>query len=400
MKVRLMGMMFLQFFIWGSWYATGGNYMASHGMSDIIYLAYMVSPIGGIVSPFFMGMVADRFFSVQKVMGVMHILSGIFVICAPLLGSTSPTLFLLFLLFHMLCYMPTVGLASATAFHLVKDKEKEFPIIRLFGTFGWISAGILVSLFLHGDTTPLPMYVSGIAGILMGLYSFTLPDVPPQGQGKRISFRDIIGIDALKKLSSPSFIIFIIGLLLISIPFAIYFPYVPVFLKTANISDPAFKMTFGQMSEVIFLLLMPWFFRKLGIRWVMIMGLLAWSLRYALFALGATDAVVWMLIAGILLHGACYDFVYVASQVYIDKRATSDIRAQAQGFFVLVSYGVGQGLGALTSGWIYNSIMHGSDNPTLEQWQSFWIVPLIFSVVVTVLFALGFRDGKGDEEKV
>ena len=394
MKVRLMGMMFLQFFIWGSWYATGGNYMASHGMSDIIYLAYMVSPIGGIVSPFFMGMVADRFFSVQKVMGVMHILSGIFVICAPLLGSTSPTLFLLFLLFHMLCYMPTVGLASATAFHLVDDKEKEFPIIRLFGTFGWIVAGILVSLFLHGDTTPLPMYVSGIAGILMGLYSFTLPDVPPQGQGKGISFRDIIGIDALKKLSSPSFIIFIIGLLLISIPFAIYFPYVPVFLKTANISDPAFKMTFGQMSEVIFLLLMPWFFRKLGIRWVMIMGLLAWSLRYALFALGATDAVVWMLIGGILLHGACYDFVYVASQVYIDKRATADIRAQAQGFFVLVSYGVGQGLGALTSGWIYNSIMHGSNNPTLEQWQSFWMVPLIFSVVVTILFALGFRDSK------
>jgi nucleoside transporter len=394
MKVRLMGMMFLQFFIWGSWYATGGNYMASHGMSDIIYLAYMVSPIGGIVSPFFMGMIADRFFSVQKVMGVMHLLSGIFVICAPLLGSTSPTLFLLFLLLHMLCYMPTVGLASATAFHLVDDKEKEFPIIRLFGTFGWIGAGILVSLFLHGDTTPLPMYVSGIAGIIMGLYSFTLPDVPPQGQGKGISFRDIIGIDALKKLSSPSFIIFIIGLLLISIPFAIYFPYVPVFLKTANIADPAFKMTFGQMSEVIFLLLMPWFFRKLGIRWVMIMGLFAWSLRYLLFALGATDAVVWMLIGGILLHGACYDFVYVASQVYIDKRATSDIRAQAQGFFVLVSYGVGQGLGALTSGWIYNSIMHGSDNPTLEQWQSFWIVPLIFSVVVTVLFAIGFRDGK------
>lgn len=278
--------------------------------------------------------------------------------------------------------------------HLVSDKEKEFPIIRLFGTFGWIVAGIIVSYFLHGDTTPLPMYVAGIAGILMGLYSFTLPNVPPQGQGKNISFRDIIGIDALKQLSSPSFVVFIIGLLLISIPFAIYFPYTPVFLRTANISDPAFKMTFGQMSEVIFLLLMPWFFRKLGIRWVMIMGLLAWSLRYGLFALGATDAVVWMLIGGIVLHGACYDFVYVASQVYIDKRATAEIRAQAQGFFVLVSYGIGQGLGALTSGWIYNSIMHGSDNPTLEQWQSFWIVPLVFSVIVTILFALGFRDSK------
>jgi len=394
MKARLMGMMFFQFFIWGSWYATGGNYMASHGMSDIIYLAFLVSPIGGIVAPFFVGMISDRFFAVQKVMGVMHILSGIFVACAPLFGSASPVLFLLFLLLHMLCYMPTVGLAAATAFHLVSDKEKEYPIIRLFGTFGWIVAGIIVSKILHADTTPIPMYVSGIAGILMGLYCFTLPNVPPKGKGTSISFRDIIGIDALKQLSSPSFIIFIIGLLLISIPFAIYFPYTPVFLRTANISDPAFKMTFGQMSEVIFLLLMPWFFRKLGIRWVMILGLLAWTLRYGLFALGATDTVVWMLIGGIVLHGACYDFVYVASQVYIDKRATAEIRAQAQGFFVLVSYGVGQGLGALSSGWIYNAIMHGTDNPTLEQWQSFWIVPLIFSVVVTILFALGFRDTK------
>jgi len=394
MKVRLMGMMFLQFFIWGSWYATGGNYMQSHGMGDIIYLAYMVSPIGSIVSPFFMGMIADRFFAVQKVMGVMHILSGLFVICAPWLGTTSPSLFLLFLLFHMLCYMPTVGLASATAFHLVKDKEKEFPIIRLFGTFGWIGAGILVSYFLEGDDTALPMYVAGIGGIFMGLYSFTLPDVPPQGAGKKISFRDIIGLDALKQLYSRSFLIFIIGLLLISIPFAIYFPYTPVFLKAASISNPAFKMTFGQMSEVIFLLLLPWFFRRLGIRWVMILGLLAWSLRYGLFALGAPDAIVWMIITGIVLHGACYDFVYVASQVYIDKRATPEIRAQAQGFFVLISYGVGQGLGALTSGWIYNSIMKGGDSATLQQWQSFWAVPLLFSVVVTILFTLGFRDSK------
>lgn len=392
MKVRLMVMMFLQFFIWGSWYATGGNYMQSHGMGDIIYLAYMVSPIGSIVSPFFMGMIADRFFSVQRVMGVMHILSGIFVICAPWLGTASPPLFLLFLLFHMLCYMPTVGLASATAFHLVKDKEREFPIIRLFGTFGWIGAGIVVSYFLHGDDTALPMYVAGIGGILMGLYSFTLPDVPPQGAGKKISFRDVIGLDALKQLNSRPFVIFIIGLLLISLPFSIYFPYVPIFLKAADISDPAFKMTFGQMSEVFFLLLMPWFFRKLGIKWVMIMGLLAWSLRYALFAIGAPDAVVWMLITGICLHGACYDFVYVASQVYIDKKATPEIRAQAQGFFVLISYGIGQGLGTLTTGWIYNTIMGGASDATLAQWQTFWTIPLIFSVVVTILFTLGFKD--------
>ncbi len=393
-KVRLMGMMFLQFFIWGAWYATGGNYMQSHGMGNLIYLAYLVSPIGSIVSPFFMGMIADRYFSVQRVMGVMHILSGIFVICAPALGTMSPPLFLMFLLFHMLCYMPTVGLASATAFHLVKDKEREFPVIRLFGTFGWIGAGILVSLFLHGDDTALPMYVAGIGGIVMGIYSFTLPDVPPPGAGKKITFRDVLGLDALRQLNSRPFIVFIIGLLLISIPFAIYFPYVPVFLKAADIADPAFKMTFGQMSEVVFLLLMPWFFRKLGIKWVMVMGLIAWSLRYALFALGAPDAVVWMLISGILLHGACYDFVYVASQVYIDKKATPEIRAQAQGFFVLISYGVGQGLGTLTSGWIYNTIMGSSGDSTLEQWQLFWIIPLAFSVFVTLLFALWFKDSK------
>src|SRR5258706_9805985 len=400
MRVRLMVMMFLQFFIWGSWYATGGNYMKSHGMSDIIYLAYMVSPIGSIVSPFFLGMIAARFFPVQKVMGVMPILSGIFVFCAPWLGASSPALFLILLLFHMLCYMPTVGLASATAFHLVKDKEREFPLIRVFGTFGWISAGIIVSYLLQGDTSSLPMYVAGTGGVLMGLYSFTLPHIPPRGVSKKVAFRDVLGLDVLKRFTSRPFIIFILGLLLISIPFASYFAYVPIFLKAANISSPAFKMTFGQMSEVFFLLIMPWFFRRLGIKWVMVTGLLAWSLRYALFAMGAPDAVTWMMIGGILLHGACYDFVYVASQVYIDKKASPEIRAQAQGFFVLISYGVGQGLGTLTAGWIYNSIMSGPGEATLEQWSYFWTIPLLFSVVVLILFTFGFKENLKPVEKV
>ena len=368
--------------------------MQTHGMGDIIYLAYLVSPIGSIVSPFFLGMVADRFFPVQRVMGVMHILSGIFVILAPLVGTSSPPVFLTFLLLHMLCYMPTVGLASATAFHLVKDKEHEFPYIRLLGTVGWIVAGIVVSAVLHGDATAWPMYVSGISGIVMGFYSLTLPHIPPQGAGKKITFRDVGGLDALRQLNSRPFVVFIIGLLLISIPFATYFAYVPLFLNAASVDDPAFKMTFGQMSEIICLLLMPWFFRKKGIKWVMMAGLIAWSLRYTLFALGAPDAVVWMLIAGIILHGACYDFVYVASQVYIDKQATPEIRAQAQGFFVLISYGVGQGLGTLSAGWIYNTIMSDESTSMLLRWQTFWIVPLVFSVVVTVLFAFGFKDSK------
>lgn len=390
-KLRLIGMMFLQFFIWGSWYATGGNYMKSHGMTDVIYLVYLASPVGSIVSPFFLGMIADRFFAVEKLMGVMHLLSGLFVIAAPWLGGMSPTIFLSFMFLHMLCYMPTVGLASATAFHLVRDKEKEFPVIRVSGTFGWIAAGIIVSYFLQGDTTALPMYVAGAGSLLLGIYSFTLPHIPPRGAGKKVAFREVVGLDVLKQFTSRPFIIFILGLLLISIPFASYFAYVPIFLKSTNIADPAFKMTFGQMSEVFFLLLMPWFFKRFGIKWVLIMGLIAWAIRYGLFAAAAPAAVIWMMIAGILLHGACYDFVYVASQVYIDQNVDPQFRAQAQGFFVLVSYGVGQGLGTLVAGFIFNSIMDG-DNATASQWQTFWLIPLLFALAVTIMFVFGFRE--------
>jgi nucleoside transporter len=393
MKLRLMVMMYLQFFIWGSWYATGGNYMKSHGMTDLIYLAYLASPIGSIISPFFLGLIADRYFSTQKVLGVMHFMSALFVLSAPFAGEASSVLFLVALLFHMLCYMPTVGLATATAFHLLEKKDQEFPLVRVFGTIGWISAGFLVSYVLGGDTTAIPMYVSAAGGVVLGLYSFSLPDIPPRSAGRAIAIRDIIGLDALRQLYSRPFAIFILGLLLISIPFAAYFAYVPVFLRTVGVENPAFKMTFGQMSEVVFLLAMPWFFRKLGVKWVLVCGLVAWTLRYTFFTFGAIDTLSWMLIAGILLHGACYDFVYVASQVYIDKKATPEIRAQAQGFFVLVSYGVGQGLGTVAAGWIFNSIMGGGD-ATLEQWQTFWTIPLVFSAVVAVMFSIWFNEKK------
>jgi nucleoside transporter len=374
---RVSAMMFLQFFVWGAWYATGGNYMKAHGMSDIIYLAYLASPIGSIISPFFLGIIADRFFPLQKVMGVMHVLSGLFIFFAP---SFSGPAFLVFVLFHMLCYMPTVSLASATAFHLIKDQQKDFPIVRLFGTLGWIVAGLIVSKIMHGDTNALPMYVAGAAGIAMGVYSFTLPDIPPQKN-------TIVGIATLKHFYSPSFVIFVLGILLISIPFAVYFPYVPVFLGTIGIENPGFKMTFGQMSEVLFLISLPWFFKRFGFKGVLIMGLIAWSLRYLLFDLNSAP---WMIIVGILLHGACYDFVYVAGQVYIDSKATPAIRAQGQGLFVMISYGIGQGLGTIAGGQIFNSIVTDAQSP--GQWKAFWMVPLIFAIIVTLMFAFGFRD--------
>ncbi len=320
-RIRLMVMMFLQFFVWGAWYATEGNYMKTHGMTGVIYLAYLASPIGSIVAPFFLGMIADRFFPVQKVLGVMHVLSGCFVFLAPLVaqGRVAPVpLFLVFLLLHMLCYMPTVGLATAMAFHVLDNKEREFPFVRVFGTIGWIAAGIIVSYLFKGDTTALPMHIAGAGGVLMGLYSFTLPHVPPPGAGKKFSVRDVVGLDALKALASRPFFIFLAAVTLTSIPLATYFAYAPVFLADARVADPGFKMTFGQMSEVLFLLLLPWFFKRFGVKGVLLTGMLAWIVRYSLFALGAPDGVTWMLILGVCLHGPCYDFVYVAGQVYID----------------------------------------------------------------------------------
>ena len=395
LRGRLRIMMFLQFFIWGAWYATAGNYMKNTDMTDVIYLAYLASPIGSIVSPFFLGMIADGFFAVQKVMGGMHLLSGIFVFCAPSVAEgafVSTPLFLTLLLLHMLCYMPTLGLATATAFHMLADHEREFPLIRVFGTIGWIVSGFLVSYVLQADQTALPMQVAGAACVVMGLYCFTLPNVPPPAAGKKVSFRDIIGVDALVQLNSRPFIVFIISLLLTSIPLATYYAYAPVFLNAADIPNPAFKMTFGQMSEVLFLLLMPWFFVRLGVKWVLIMGMSAWVVRYGLFAIGAPDAVTWMIMIGILLHGVCYDFVYIAGQIYIDRKAPLAIRAQAQGLFVLVSYGVGQGLGTLVAGWIFNGIVLGDAGQSLEQWQMFWIVPVVFATIVTVMFASGFKE--------
>lgn len=390
LKARLCLMMFLQFFIWGAWYATGGNFMKSHGMSDVIYLAYMASPIGSIVAPFFLGMIADRFFPVQKVMGVMHLLSGTFVFFAPLVVEgvyISTPLFLVLLLFHMLCYMPTIGLATATAFHMLTNREREFPLIRVFGTAGWIVAGFLVSRVFEGDTTGLPMKFAGAAGIMMGLYSFTLPNVPPPGAGKISGFSEMI--QALTRLRSRPVIVFLLSILLTSIPLATYYAYVPVFLRAAEIPNPAFRMTFGNMSEIIFLLLMPWFFLRLGVKWVVIIGMSAWILRYALFALGAPDAIVWMIMTGIILHGICYDFVYIAGQIYLDQMASPEIRAQAQGLFVLVSYGIGQGLGTLAAGWVFNNIVTGEGTEALAQWQIFWIIPVIFASLVTAGFALG-----------
>ena len=394
-KVQLGFMMFLQFFIWGSWYATAGNYMREADLAGLIYIAYLASPIGSIVAPFILGMLADRFFPVQKVMAILHLLSGVFIISAPLSLElfSSSTVFITSLFLHMLCYMPTVGLATATAFHLLKDRNTEFPPIRMLGTVGWIAAGILVSYALNADHTPIPMYVSGIASMVMGVFCFSLPNIPPPASDSSFKFRDIIGI-RLTGLFNRQVVIFLASILLTSIPLATYYAYTPLFLKAVEIPNPAFRMTFGQMSEIVFLLLMPWFMLRYGVKRVILFGMIAWVIRYTLFALGAPEGITWMIISGILLHGICYDFVYIAGQIYLDQVTSVKVRARVQGLFVLVSYGIGQGLGTLIAGWIYNhTVLKAIANP-LEQWHVFWVIPALLGSIITMGFLFGIWKNK------
>jgi nucleoside transporter len=395
--LQLSVMMFIEFFIWGAWFVTVGNYMSSVGMTEVIYWAYTVGPIGAIISPFFLGMIADRFFPTERVLGVLHIIGGIAIFLTPFAAEgefASAPLFIILLLIHNLCYMPTIGLVNSLAFHHITNQEKYFPIIRVFGTVGWIVAGIFVSGILGADETAIPLRVAAIASFVMGLYSFTLPHTPPPAAGEEASVRKILGLDALSKLKSRPFVVFIVSSFLICIPLAVYYAYAPVFVNALEISNPAFKMSFGQMSEVVFIVLMPFFFALLGVKWMLFVGMLAWVIRYILFSLAAPTSIFWMVFLGIILHGICYDFFFIAGQIYVDKKSTAKIRGQAQGFLVLVTYGFGMLIGAQISGKVFNTVVNGSGAEVFNQWQFFWMLPAIFAGIVLIFFTFMFNEKK------
>jgi nucleoside transporter len=402
MSARLSVMMFLQFFIWGAWYTTIAVYMTTHGMETLTHWPYTVNPIAAVIAPFFLGLVADRYFATEKVLGVLHILGGLVLLTVPQ-ASGTPALFILLLLLYNLFYMPTLGLANSLAFHNISDQERQFPMIRVFGTIGWIVAGLFISFVLSGfvtilpEQTALPLYTAAGASILLGLYSLTLPHTPPSGAGQAVSIRTIVGIDAFRQLGSRPFYIFIASSLLICIPLAAYYNFTQIFLGAAGVTNIAATQTLGQMSEVVFMVLMPFFFIRLGVKWMLVVGMGAWVLRYALFAMAAPDAVFWMIVGGILLHGICYDFFFVTGQIYVDKKSTPAIRGQAQGFLIFVTYGVGMLIGAQVAGNVYNSFLGDAPALTLDQWQSFWWIPAAFAAAVMVFFAVTFRDRVEDE---
>jgi nucleoside transporter len=397
-NVRLSIMMFLQFFVWGAWYTTIAVYMTNQGMGTLTHWPYTVNPIAAIAAPFFVGLVADRFFATEKVFAILHLLGGVLLLAAPQTVG-NPTMFIGMLLLYNLCYMPTIALSNSLAFHNIADQEKQFPRIRVWGTIGWIIAGLFISFglgaFVSGvqpEQTALPLYTAGIASLALAAFSLTLPHTPPPARGQVVSARSVIGLDALQQLGSRPFYVFIISALLLCIPLAAYYNFTQLFLTSAQVPNIAATQTLGQVSETLFMFLMPFFFARLGVKWMLAAGMAAWVLRYVLFALAAPDAVYWMIVGGILLHGICYDFFFVTGMIYVDKKSTARIRGQAQGFFVFVTYGVGMLIGAQVAGNVYNRFLAGASSLTLEQWRSFWFLPAGFAAVVLIFFTLAFYD--------
>ncbi|MCL4693018.1 MAG: nucleoside permease, partial [Candidatus Hydrogenedentes bacterium] len=342
------------------------------------------------------GMVADRFFPGQVVLGVMHLLgAGLMFLVS---RTTEPTLFFWILIAYTTTYMPTVALVNAISFHQMDDPEKEFPSIRVLGTIGWIVAGLTIG-FLNIEHTSKPMLFAAACSLVLGVYSFTLPNTPPRSKGKAVSFGEIIGTDSLQLMKDRSFAIFTISSLLICIPLAFYYNFANLFLNESGVENAAGKMTMGQMSEVFFMLVMPFFFKRLGVKKMLLTGMIFWVLRYVLFAFGNNGSLVFMFYLAILFHGICYDFFFVTGQIYVDKKAPKEIRASAQGFIALITYGVGMVIGSWVSGFVtqHYQIMDG-ETVVGHHWQETWLIPAGMAAVVVVLFAILFTDKDVDRE--
>jgi nucleoside transporter len=395
---RLSLMMFLQFFVWGAWFVTLGTHLGQIGFtgSEIGY-AYLMNNLAAIVSPFFVGMIADRFFASQKVMGVLHLLGGVIIY---LFADVTAVGFLIFGLFlYNLTYMPTLALVNAVSFRQMESPDAQFPKVRVWGTIGWIVAGLAIwfiqkNLFAEIEQSSIPMKMAAAASVLLGLYSFTLPNTPPQNVGKKVSAGEVLGLRTLRLLKDKSFFVFVLCSLLISIPLAFYYNFTNPFLNDLGMEGSAGKMTFGQMSEVVFMILMPWFFVRLGVKKMLLVGMLAWVARYALFANGNLGQMEWMLYAGILMHGVCYDFFFVTGQIYVDKKASGDIRASAQGFIALITYGVGLGLGSILSGKVVDAFTASG----VKDWATIWWIPCALAAAIALLFAVTFKDRATDKD--
>lgn len=386
---RLSLMMFLQFFIWGSWSVTLGLVMSQHNMSLLIGDAFSAGPIASILSPFVLGMLVDRFFASQKVMAVMHLAGAAILWFVPQALVAQNGALLIGLLFgYTLCYMPTLALTNNIAFHSLSDKDKTFPVVRVFGTIGWIVAGIFIGVTGISDTTGI-FTLAAIISVILALYSLTLPNTPAPAKGLPVKVRDLFCADAFALLKVRHFFVFSLCATLISVPLGTYYAYTASFLADAGVGDVSTAMSFGQMSEIFFMLVIPFLFRRLGVKYMLLIGMCAWFVRYAFFALGISEEGRFLLYLGILLHGVCYDFFFVVGFIYTDRIAGEKVKGQAQSMIVMFTYGIGMLLGSQISGALYNRLVAGQTVP--QAWTTFWWIPAAVAAVIAVIFLFSFK---------
>ncbi|HKO78066.1 MAG TPA: nucleoside permease [Flavobacterium sp.] len=396
-RVKLSVMMFLEFFIWGAWFVTLGTFLGNNlkASGSETAAVFSTQSWGAIIAPFIIGLIADRYFNAEKILGILH-LAGAFLMYQ-MYQSTDVGAFYAYVLSYMVLYMPTLALVNSVAFNQMKDAEKEFANIRVWGTIGWILAGLSISFLFHWDSAEAvsngllknTFLLAGIAALVLGLLSFSLPKTPPKVSEGKIKISDIIGLDALKLLKDKNFLIFFISSILICIPLAFYYQNAHPFLTEAGVENPTGKMAIGQISEALFLLFIPVFFARFGFKKTILVGMLAWAVRYVLFAYGNGDDLSFMLIIGIALHGICYDFFFVSGQIYTNSKAGEKYKSAAQGLITLATYGIGMLIGFAVAGWITDNYktVEGAIN-----WQMVWIIPAGIAFAVFLIFALLFQD--------
>ncbi len=399
-RVQLSFMMFLNFFIWGAWFVTlgtflGNNLQATGGETARVF---STQSWGAIIAPFIIGLIADRYINAEKILGFLHIAGA--VLMYQLYGAESVAVFYPYVLIYMILYMPTLALVNSVSFRQMQDPEKEFSGIRVWGTIGWILAGLMISFVFHWDSKTNiadgllrnTFLMAAIASAALGIFSFTLPKTPPvKKAGEKVSMREIIGLDALKLLRDKNFAVFFIASILICIPLAFYYMNANPFLTNVGMEDPTGKMTIGQISEVLFLLLLPVFFKKYGFKTTILVGMLAWAVRYVLFAFGDAGELGFMLLLGIALHGICYDFFFVSGQIYTNARAGERYKSAAQGLITLATYGVGMLIGFEVAGAITDNYKQGENS---FDYKMIWLIPAAIAFGVMLLFLLFFKNEK------
>jgi nucleoside transporter len=391
-RLQLSAMMFLQFFIWGAWYVTMGTYLdkvlgatgAQQGA------AYSAMAIATIFSPFFIGMIADKFFAAQKVLAVLHLVGA--ALLYYLSTIDGPSFFYWIVLLYSLMYAPTLALVNSVAFRQMKDPSKEFPSVRFLGTIGWIAVGWMIDNVFKLSTGQLSktFVIAAVASAILGLLSFSLPDTPPKAKGTKTTFAQVLGADAFVLFKNKAFIVFFISSILICIPLSFYYSLTHDFLTDAGMKNVTSNMTWGQVSEALFILAIPFFFKRLGVKWMIAIGMIAWTVRFVLFGYGDAGPGLWMLFAGIVLHGVCFDFFFVTGQIYTDSKADVRIQSSAQGLITMATYGVGMWIGTLLSGYV-------KDYYTIDKvsnWKSIWMVPAGIAFIVLIFFVMLFKDKK------